>query len=705
MREWVVCLALLGALFATILPAAARAAESANPLLADWQTPFGVPPFAEIRPEQFLPAIEAGIAAQKQEIAAIVAAPEPATFANTIAALDGSGELLGRVLSVFQNLVGAETNDELQAIQKRTAPMLAAHRDDINLDEGLFARVRTVWEGRAALDLEPDQARLLEETWKRFTRGGALLAPAGRERLRAINAELASLGVRVGESLLAEMNGYRLVVEKREDLAGLSDRVVAGAAAAAEQAGLAGKWVFTLHGPSLWPFLAAAENRELRRELFTAYTTRGSHGDERDTRALVAQIAALRAEAARLLGFPTWADFVLDENMAENPARVYDLLGQLWGAARKVAAREAAALQAAIAADGHDFQLEPWDWFYYTEKVRQAEFALDEDSLRPYFPLERVRDGAFAVAHRLYGITFTERPDIPVYHPEVKAFEVTDADGSHLAVFYTDYFPRPGKRSGAWSSRYRGQYQRDGEEIRPVVVNVGNFSRPTGDAPALLSRDEVETLFHELGHGLHSILSRIRYRSLAGTPRDFVELPSQIMENWAFAPEVLATYARHWQTGEPIPAALVEKIEQTQRFNQGFKSVEYLAASYLDMEWHTLAAAAAPDTDTLERIALARIGMPREIVPRYRSSYFQHIFGGGAGYSAGYYSYIWAEVLDADAFEAFREKGLFDPETARAFRTEVLEKGGSEDAMTMFVRFRGREPSVAPLLVKRGLDL
>ena len=698
-RGWMVSLGLL----IVALPAVAAPATPANPLLQEWKTPFGVPPFGEIKPEHYLPAIEQGMAEQKREIAAIVDNPAAPPFANTIEAFDASGELLGKVMSVFQNLVGAETNDQLQEIARTTAPMMAAHRDDIALNPKLFARVKALWDAREALELEPEQARLLAETYKRFVRGGALLTSEAQERFRAINAELASIGTKVGDNLLKEMNAYKLVIDNPADLAGLSDRVKAGAAAAARKAGLEGKWVFTLHGPSLWPFLEAADNRELRRQIFTAYTTRGDHGDDLDTKALVARIAALRAERARLLGFDTCADFVLDDNMAKTPARVYDLLNRLWVPAKAVAAREAADLQAAIKADGMDFQLEPWDWFYYTEKVRKARFDLDEAAIRPYFKLDNVRDGAFYVANKLYGITFTELKNVPVYNPEVKAFEVKDADGSHLAVFYCDYFPRPGKRTGAWSSGYRGQYWKGGKEIRPIVVNVGNFSRPTDETPALLSQDEVETLFHELGHGLHSILSRIRYRSLAGTSRDFVELPSQIMEHWAFEPEVLKVYAKHYKTGEIIPAELAKKIQDSAKFNQGFASTEYLAASLLDMDWHTITAATPPETSAFERISLARMGMPGYIAPRYRSTYFQHIFGPGGGYSAGYYAYIWAEVLDADAFEAFKEKGLFDQATARSFRTNILEKGGTEDGMTMYIRFRGREPSVEPLLENRGL--
>ena len=677
------------------------AASPPNPFFSEWKTPFGVPPFDQIQTEHFLPAIEEGIAQHNREVQAIAKSTTPPTLANTVEALDASGRLLEKAGSVFSNLTSAETSDALQAIQKQVAPMMAGHRDDIRLDPALFLRVKAVWDARAALKLDPDQSKLLEDTWKDFVRGGALLPKEGQERLRAINAELAGLSVKFGDNLLRETNAYKLVIEKKEDLAGLSDRVVAGGAEAAKKAGLEGKWLFTLQAPSLWPFLQGADDRELRRQIFTAYVTRGDHRDETDNKATLARIAALRAERAQLLGYKTHADFVLDENMAKTPARVYDFLGRLWTPAKAVAAREAADLQEAIQVDGKAFSLESWDWSYYAEKVRKARFDIDEQALRPYFALDRVREGAFWVANRLYGITFTERPDLPVYSPEVKAFEVKDADGSHLAVFYVDYHPRPGKRGGAWSSRYRGTWVEKGVSIRPVVVNVCNFSRPAGDAPALLSIEEVETLFHELGHGLNSILSKVRYRGLASPPRDFVELPSQIMENWATEPEVLQHYAKHWKTGEVIPAALVEKIKKSRQFNQGFQTVEYLAASLLDMDWHTLAETKEKDAAAFEKASLERIGMPPQIVPRYRSPYFQHIFAGG--YSAGYYSYIWAEVLDADAFQVFVEKGLFDPATARSFRANVLERGGSEDAMTLYVRFRGQEPSVEPLLAKRGL--
>lgn len=697
MHRWI-------ALSLVALAAAAAAAPvtaTPNPLLATWDTPFGVPPFDRIRPEHFPPAFAEAMARHDAEIAAIAGSRAKPTFANTVEAMERSGLLLARVGAVFNNLSSAETNPELQAIAKDLAPKLAAHRDDIILDEALFRRVKAVWDARARLKLEPDQARLLEDRWKDFVRGGAQLDAAGKERLRAINAELASLSVRFGENLLKETNGFRLVIEDRGDLAGLPDRVVAGAAEAAKKAGLEGKWVFTLHAPSYGPFMQYAKKRALRQHMFEAYTTKGDRGGETDNKALAARSAALRAERARLLGFETHAHFVLDENMAKTPERVYGLLDRIWEPAKAQAAREERKLAALAGADGVEGPFRPWDRDYYAEQVRRQEYEVDEDAVRPYFPLERVREGAFLMATRLYGITFTERRDLPVYHEEVRAFEVKDADGSHLAVFYVDFHPRSGKRSGAWSSRYRDTWVEDGESVRPIVVNVCNFSRPAGDAPALLSLGEVETLFHEFGHALHSMLSRVRYRGLGSTPRDFVEMPSQIHENWATEPELLAAYARHWKTGEPIPADLVERLKAARKFNQGFATVEYTAASLLDMKWHTLTDATERDPAAFEAAVLREIGMPASIAPRYRTPYFQHIFAGG--YSSGYYSYVWSEVLDADAFEAFKEKGIFDPETARSFRTNILERGGSEDAMQLYLRFRGREPAVEPLLERRGL--
>jgi peptidyl-dipeptidase Dcp len=676
-------------------------AADANPFFQEWKTPFGVPPFEQIKDGHFLPAIQKGIEEQRREIKAITGDPRAPTFANTIEALDNAGDLLEKVQGVFGNLIGAETNDRLQEISKQVAPLMAALRDDTILDPRLFARVKAIWDQRGKLKLEADQSKLLEETHKTFVRGGANLDAEQQKRLRAINQELSVLGVRFGQNLLKETNAYKLVIDKKEDLSGLPPAVVAAAADAAKAAGLAGKWVFTLQAPSIWPFLSYSGNRELRRQILTAYTRRCDNGNEFDNKQPLYRIASLRAERSKLLGYPTYAHFALEERMAKEPAKVYALLNQLWEPALKVAHKEAQSLQAMIKEQGQDFKLEPWDWRYYAEKVKAARYDLDENQVRQYFQLDNALQGGFYVAKRLYGLTFVERKDLPKYHGEVRAFEVKDADGSHLGVFLIDYHPRPGKRGGAWSSRYRGQRIKDGKDIRPIVVNVCNFTRPSAGQPALLSPEEVETLFHELGHGLHSLLQRIRYSGLSGVPRDFVELPSQIMENWAMEPEVLKVYARHFQSGAVIPAELVAKIEKSSKFNQGFATVEYLAASILDMDWHTITSEPAKDATGFENASLGKIRMMPEIFVRYRSPYFQHIFA--SGYAAGYYSYIWSEVLDSDAFQAFKEKGLFDPETAAAFRKKILEKGGTADAMEMYKSFRGREPSVEPLLEKRGL--
>ncbi len=682
-------------------PSPTPALTETNPLLVEWTTPFGVPPFDKIKEEHYLPAFQKAIAAKRQEVDAIIRNSQPATFANTIEALDGSGELLDRIGGVFYSLKSAQTNDEIEEIARQVAPLTSALEDDILLNEQLFARVKAVWEQREALGLSPQQRKLVEEIHKDFVRGGANLAPAQKTRLRAINEELSLLGLRFSDNLLKETNAYQLVVERREDLSGLPENVIAAATEAAGKAGMEGKWVFTLHAPSIWPFLSYADNRRLRREILTAYTKRSDQGNGQDNKAILVRTAALRAERARLLGYSSHAHFALEERMAKTPDQVYRLLNQLWTPALAVAKKEAADLQATVQREGRDFRLEPCDWRYYAEKVRKVRYNLDENELRPYFSLENVRQGAFDVAGRLYGLRFVERTDLPKYHDEVHTFEVKDADGTHLGVFMVDYHPRAGKRGGAWCGGFRDQYIKDGRDIRPIVTNVCNFTRPTGETPALLSLEEAETLFHEFGHALHSLLSRIHYRTLGRVPRDFVELPSQIMEHWAMEPQVLKSSAKHWQTGEPIPDDLIRRIKDAEKFNQGFATVEYLAASFLDMEWHVLGDVKELDATRFEDAALGKIGLMPEIVTRYRSPYFQHIFAGG--YSAGYYSYIWSEVLDADAFQAFKEQGIFDQGIARSFRVNILEKGGTDDAMEMYKRFRGREPSVEPLLEKRGL--
>lgn len=678
------------------------ASHSSNPLLTEWTTPFGAPPFDKIKTELYLPALKEGISQKRIEIERIVGNPEPPTFANTIETLDATGELFDKVSNVFYNMISAETSDALQAVAREEAPLESALSDDILMNEKLFARVGTVWEQRNRLGLNSEQLRLVEETYKDFIRGGAGLDADQKKRLRSINEELSLLQLRFGENVLKESNVYKLVIEKQEDLAGLPENSVNAAADAAKAAGLKGKWLFTLQAPSFAPFITYSDNRELRRQILTANLMRGDNNNAQDNKSILIRIALLRSERAKLLGWATHAGFMLEERMAKTPDQVYSLLNRLWTPALKAATRERNDLQAMITQEGSDFKLEAWDWRYYAEKVKKAKFDLDENELRQYFTLEHVLRGAFDVAGKLYGLRFIERKDLPKYNPEVRSFEVLDMDGSHLGVFYIDYHPRPGKRGGAWSSRYRSQHFTQGRDVRPLVVNVCNFTRPSGKTPALLRLTEVETLYHEFGHALHSLLSKIHYKSLGATPRDFVELPSQIMENWAMEPAVLKTVAKHWKTGEAIPDALIEKIVRSAKFNQGFETGEYLAASFLDMDWHTLAGVSVSDANDFEKASLERIGLIPEIPVRYRSSYFSHIFSGG--YSAGYYSYIWSELLDSDAFEAFKEKGLFDPVTALSFRKNILEKGATEDAMKMYLQFRGQEPSILPLLEKRGLN-
>ncbi|MBU2503122.1 M3 family metallopeptidase [bacterium] len=699
MRKVLIVTALTGIL------AGAAGPGSANPLLETWDTPFGTPPFDRIAVAHYEPAIMQGMAEHEQEIAAIAGNPEPATFANTIAALDAAGALLDRSATLFGAMNGTMTSDEMQEIARRLAPLRSRHRDAILLDPALFARVKAVHDRREDLDLDREQQMLLQETWKRFVRGGANLSAGDKEKLKALNEELSLLSLQFGENVLKETNRFEMVIEDEAGLAGLPPAVVAAAAEAAAERGHPGKWAFTIHKPSLIPFLQYSTDREARRRMLTAYSRVGDHGDELDNNAALARIAALRTERANLLGFPSHAHYVLDDNMAKTPEAVYGLLDRIWPAALDRARAEAAEFQAMIDAEGGGFPLEAWDWWFYAEKVKKARYDLDESMLRPYFELENVRQGMFEVVRRLFGITFTERPDIPVYHPDVKAYEVKDADGTTVAVWYSDYFPRASKRGGAWMNSFRKEHYQDGARRIPVIYNVGNFTKPTADQPSLLSVDEVKTMFHEFGHGLHGMLSDCRYRTLSGTAvaRDFVELPSQIMENWALEPEVLDLYARHYLTGERIPDDLVEKLQASTHFNQGFETTEYLAACYLDLDWHTLTDTKERDPASFEKAALERIGLIDQITVRYRSPYFRHVFAGG--YSAGYYSYIWAEVLDADAFAAFKETGdIFDPATARSFRKHILAAGGAEEPMVLYHRFRGSEPGIEPLLKRKGLD-
>ncbi len=676
-----------------------------NPLLEEFDAPFGVPPFEEIQDEHYLPAFEVAIEEHRDEINIIAGNADGPTFDNTVAALDYSGRLLTKVRNVFFPKHSADTNERIQEIAKEVAPKLSAHGDSILMNTDLFARLKVVHDKRDELEMDSEQRRLLEETYKMFVRGGAELDEAKKTRLTEINQRLAVLRVQFGENLLAENNAFKLAIEKQEELAGLPDNAVAAAAAAATEAGLEGKWVFTLHKPSWIPFLQFSERRDYREKMFKGYINRGDLGDEKDNKTLIAETVKLRIERANLLGYPTHAHYVLEENMAKTPAKVLELLGRLWDAALPVTKAEAAELQAMIKKEGAALKLEPWDWWYYTEKLRKQKYDLSDEELRPYFKLENVQNGAFEIATKLYGLKFVTRDDLPVYHHDVRVVEVQEADGKHVGILYLDYHPRASKRQGAWMTAYRSQAVRDDMFVTPVVANVFNFSEATGETPALLSFDEVETLFHEFGHGLHGLLSNVKYPGLAGTNvcRDFVELPSQFMENWAVEPTVLKAYAKHYQTGETIPDELIEKIRKARHFNQGFATTEYLAASFLDMSWHTLEQDPGEvDVNQFEKGELDKIGLIPEIVSRYRSTYFAHIFAGG--YSSGYYSYIWSAVLDSDAFAAFKEKeDMFDPDTAAAFREMILSKGNTSDPMELYVKFRGAEPKIEPLLEKRGL--
>lgn len=694
----------LTVLFCGILALTAAPTKSTNPFFQEFKTPFGVPPFEKIKVEHYMPAFRAGIEENQREVKAIAENTAPATFANTVEPLEKSGALLKRVTSVFFVLSESMTDEKMQAIATEVSPLLSKNSDDILLNERLFERIKRVYENREKESLTPEQKRLTEIYYKRFLRNGAALPQEMKDRLRKINEELGLLELKFSDNVLAENNAFQMVLDKREELAGLPEGVVSGAAEAAQERGLTGKWVFTLHKPSLLPFLAYSDRRDLREKLYRGYFEKGNNNDSLDNKAILVKITNLRIDKAHILGFPSFADYSLTENMAQNPDKVYTFLGQIWEPARRKALQEAAEWEALGKKDDPSFKLQPWDWWYYAEKVRKAKYDLDEESLRPYFKLENVLQGAFDVAGKLYGLKFVERKDIPKYHKDVRVFEVLEKDGRHVGIFYTDYFPRASKRGGAWMNSFRDESIVGGKRIAPVVSNNGNFSKPTGDKPALLSFEEVTTLFHEFGHALHGLLMNVTYSTVggAGMPIDFIELPSQIMENWASEPEVLKSYAKHYQTGEVMPDSLIAKMSNAKRFNQGFETVEYLAASILDMDWHRLQTPFEGSPLEFEKRSMERIGLMPEILPRYRSTYYLHIFGGG--YSAGYYSYIWAQVLDADAFQAFKETSLFDSEAAARFRKFILERSGTDEAMKLYKEFRGAEPKVDALLKRKGLD-
>ena len=678
--------------------------QNMNPFFQPYSTPYEVPPFDKIKNEHFKPAILEGIKRHEAEINAIANNTAAPTFENTILAMETAGELLSNVNIVFSNLNGANTNEEMQKIAKEISPNLAAHNDNIYLNEKLFARVKTIWDKKESLGLNLEQAKILENLHKAFVRSGANLAAADKDKLRKINAELSMTSLKYAQNILAETNKYELVITEKKDLAGLPQELINTAADDAKAKGKEGKWVFTLSNSSVMPFLQYSSNRKLRQEIWNAYQTRGNHDDALDNKENAIKLANLRGEKARLLGYKSHAAYVLEESMAKNPENVAKLLNDLWKPALAIAKTEASDIQKMMEKDGFLDKVKPYDWRYYTEKIRKQRFDLDEQELKPYFSLDNARNGIFQVTEKLYGLKFKQLNDVPKYHDEVTVWEVAEADGTHVAILYMDFFPRASKRGGAWMTSYRSQKTVDGKRKAPVISIVCNFTKPSGDTPALLTFDEVTTFFHEFGHALHGLLSNVTYKSLAGTsvPRDFVELPSQIMENWAAEPEVLKMYAKHYKTGEVIPDALIQKLQKSGTFEQGFATVEYLAASFLDMDYHTQTAPIQLDANSFEKNSMKKIGLIDAIIPRYRSTYFSHIFSGG--YSSGYYSYIWSGVLDTDAFEAFKTTNLFNPEKAKLFRKNVLEKGGTEDPMVLYKRFRGAEPSVEPLLRKRGLD-
>lgn len=669
-----------------------------NPFLTEFQTPYGVPPFDQIKLEHYEPAFMKGIDEQNANIQAITSNAEAPTFDNVIVAFDNSSPILDRVGGVFYNLTEAETTDELTALSMKLAPVMSEHNDNILLNEALFAKIKAVYQQKDSLQLTTEQRRLLEKTYKSFVRSGANLPADKQARLREINKQLSTLGIRFDKNILNENNEFKLFVDKEEDLAGLPEWFRQSAAAEAKAAGQEGKWLFTLHNSSRLPFLQYSVNRPLREKVYKAYIQRGNNNDKNDNKKIITEIVSLRLEKARLLGFDCYSNFVLDNTMAKDSKTVMDFLNNLWQYALPKAKTEAAELQKLMDRENKGEKLEAWDWWYYTEKLRKEKYNLEEEQIKPYFKLENVREGAFAVANKLYGITLTPMDSIPVYNPDVQVFKVKDADGSQLGIFYTDYFPRAGKSGGAWMSNYREQQG----DIRPLVCNVASFTKPVGDTPSLLTIDEVETLFHEFGHALHGLLTKCQYKGTSGTNvvRDFVELPSQINEHWATEPEVLKMYAKHYQTGETIPDELIEKILNQKTFNQGFITTELMAAAFLDMNLHNLTDTTGLDVVAFEKEAMDRLGLIPEIAPRYRTTYFSHIIG---GYAAGYYSYLWANVLDNDAFEAFKENGIFDRHTADLFRRNVLEKGDSEDAMTLYRNFRGAEPQLEPMLKNRGM--
>lgn len=676
-----------------------------NPFFAEYTTEFQVPPFDKIDTSHYMPAFIEGMKQHKAEIDSIANNPAEPTFDNTILAFDKCGKMLTRVSKVFFNLTESNTNERMQAIAREVNPMLSQHSDEIAMNEKLFKRIKTIYDKRNEMNLDAQQIRVVEKYYRDFERQGANLPKDKQEELKKINSELSTLGLQFSENLLAETNkNFQLVIDKKEDLAGLPEGAIAAAATTAKELKMDGKWVFTLDKPSLIPFLQYAQNRNLREKIYRAYFMRGNNNNKFDNKQVIAKIAKLRVQKAQLLGFKNYASYVIDENMAKTPETVDQFLQKLWKAALPKAKEEVKEMQKIIDQEGGKFKLAPWDWWYYAEKVRKAKYDLDENEMKPYFSLSNVRDGMFHVANKLYGITFEKKDNLPVYHKDVEVFEVKEADGKHLGIIYFDYYPRESKRGGAWCTDFQSAGWENGKKVDPIVSIVCNFTKPNGGTPSLLTWDETTTLFHEFGHGLHGLFTEGKYSRTAGSvPRDYVELPSQVMENWAGEPEVLKFYAKHYKTGAIIPDALIEKIQKSGQFNQGFETGEYLAASLLDLAYHNMDVAKDINIEEFEKQAMDKIGLIPEFLPRYRSTYFSHIWDGG--YAAGYYVYLWAAVLDADAFNAFKSSGnIYNKDLAAKFRKFCLKESGDDDGMVQYKKFRGQEPSIDPLLNRRGLN-
>ena len=675
-----------------------------NPFLSETTTPYGVPAFDKIQASDYLPAFDKAIEQSQKEIQSIADNPEPATFVNTLEALDRSGAMLDFVSATFFNVLEADGNQQLQDIAEQISPRISKHSDEIMLNDKLFERIKTVYEQRDELGLDAEQMRLLTQTYKNFVRNGALLCPEDKQRLTEINQELAVLSLRFGQNVQEETNNYELFITDEAELAGLPDGAKQAAKELATEAGRPEAWKFYPTRTSFTPVLQYAENRELRKELLLAYTTRGNHDNEYDNKAIINRTMHLRLEKAALFGYANPADYQLDECMAHDSKTVDAFLQTVWEPSVQQAVKETAALQPLLEQDHPGETLQPWDWWYYAEKLRKRDYDLDEEQLKPYFELNSVRQGAFEVARRLYGLHFDKLSDMPVYNKDVEVFRVSRENGELVGILYTDYFPRAGKRPGAWMENICPQYiDENGVDHRPVIINVGNFNKPTASQPSLLSMDDVETLFHEFGHALHGLLSNCHYKSLSGTnvPRDFVELPSQFMENYCYQPEVMRIYAKHYQTGEVIPDELIAKINNAATFNQGFVQTELLSASILDMDYHEITSSDDFDVNAFEQASMEKMKMIPQIIVRYRSTFFNHIFM--TGYEAGYYSYTWSAVLDSDAFQAFKETGdIFDADVAKRFR-HMLEQGGTKDAQELYLEFRGKQADPKYLLLKKGL--